>query len=1452
MVGEPQSSVAAEVISPWPATWGQQAAGYRRAVDEPGSWAPGVTAVTGMGGGGSSGVSGQPDSWCRVGSDQHDMVGAEGCVAADADAVRVRTVLLTAGVAPSWASEAVRLRGDALVGLTSPAKLVQQSGAGIGAWAPEACGPREGGSLEGVHIYGVSGSFSVGGAVYQGVAVPESEVDALAAAARQAEALLRRRVDEYAAGAKVTSAHVAIAPQSVVECPNCRGMFGVPGAELDPLVFRVRCARCAWMSMSWDAHTIPGAPGEGFPVGQEQEAVWFQLLWGRCVRHGQRCWLQVVHEDTVLGVVCWTLALVLRELVAKASRLMRSETGVMWFMVVWLRRWVVPSGVWGASWRLPWCVDYVDGELEVRRWEGPCEGRPLPDDPVGHPVLAPVGDLDVPLEPAQDGGEGYWEDWLEGAGGDLGEVESEGYVWAGGGAEVNMLDGGALECLDSEGSWGRRRGLVEPDCYVSGPSAQALGGTLNGVGGSGATATIEQRRNVCVQQHVVDESWGHKMDALGKATVATTRDCGLYGAGSHSCGSQHASLEAQGAPGAGRGIGMSLASEGVALSHMLPVMGTPIGVGGPGGQQVADREDTVLTGSEPRGVMGGHAADGHRGATGVQSSVSLGMGGSARSRDAGVANADGGLGGLPPFEGPGVGGELRALPFTLSEESSSDSIPGRREGSDPRLSPQRVWDPGLCSGGGRPGIVEQRESGEAPGECTVIDARSMADSEHAVESPVGPEGVWEEPPLRVGAWGNRRTRAEKLAQHHEVAGLPLRVVQLVQAAVESWDMSRVLPQLTVGLDGGQWSPWPTGWSYPTMVWDTTVELRHLEQGSAEMPWSPHTPLATDRARVQAPSTLRADWMWHLLRGHPHRVFLAHGACWGYPMLAQLEPRRETHAQRPFEGEQRELVNAGMLAALASGKAVRVNEVMHRMPALIVTPVVVAPKEGAVGRICHHLSAGGHASVNASMDTAPLEPMLMLHPADTVTALRFVAEQHPGEDWVLFRLDLKAFFQQFPWRVREAWLTGQVHEGVTMVHRFATYGGSTTPGVASILSNAICDLMARRGRPCWLRVFIDDFVGLCRRLHAAEDIADLRRFLWYFGSVENVPKFMGPASVMPVLGHLVDVPAGRVWVTEQRSARITSRLDATLARRTVPTSDLRKLCGVLVFISAVVPWGRAHLSPVWTALADAARRKRGHCSVTCTVRSALEWWAQVLRGDRFRVSSFDVGVHPDRPLFVVVGVRSDASTRWGGGGVSGAHGLFMRTEWTKGEIALGIVVLEGLMSLFLLLGLGPVLSGSMVVFQSDNAGVVFALLKEHSRDARMCAVLMALCEVQERFRFRVVLGHTSTLDMGAPDGLSHGDEPSLCLPWRQGGWRECLIPLRVRAASWDACVLSPLGPNQVLGPSAIQEWRRSIGGLVSSLGGSVESYHLQPVPFFPFRTWEVVINEAVVDVSRPSV
>ncbi len=66
-----------------------------------------------------------------------------------------------------------------------------------------------------------------------------------------------------------------------------------------------------------------------------------------------------------------------------------------------------------------------------------------------------------------------------------------------------------------------------------------------------------------------------------------------------------------------------------------------------------------------------------------------------------------------------------------------------------------------------------------------------------------------------------------------------------------------------------------------------------------------------------------------------------------------------------------------------------------------------------------------------------------------------------------------------------------------------------------------------------------------------------------------------------------------------------------------------------------------------------------------------------------------------------------------------------------------------------------------------------LLKEHSRDPRLCALLQAMVGVQERYGFRVVVGHTWTRFMGDPDRRGRAVQGraaravSTTAPW---GWR----------------------------------------------------------------------------------
>lgn len=689
---------------------------------------------------------------------------------------------------------------------------------------------------------------------------------------------------------------------------------------------------------------------------------------------------------------------------------------------------------------------------------------------------------------------------------------------------------------------------------------------------------------------------------------------------------------------------------------------------------------------------------------------------------------------------------------------------------------------------------------------------------------------------RTGAWHGHRSRSERVRQQQEVHDLPHQLVAGVSGQIVSWTVVQV-----VGVAGAMpqdWWPWPTCFSFPGQVWDVTVRPNVLERASRRVAWSPDTPVSVDAARAAPATLLRATAIWKALEGHPHRSLMAHGALWGFPLMAQMAPQHVEFGGS-LRGSDQHVVDEWGHKVAATGKAVYVDA--STMPALVVSPFVVVPKEGSAGRVCHDLSAGGERSVNASMDTAPFDPVQLPQPGDFVTHVRHLYLEHPQERVVGYRVDLAAYFNQLPLRVRDAWLTGQRHRGKVFLHRFATFGGSSTPGLASAVSNTVVDLMAKAGFYC--RVFLDDFIGVMVESRVAEAVAYLRGLLATFGLVENERKFVGPTDDMLILGVRYVFSQGLATVSEERVPALLVQLRQVLTAKTVLGAQLRKLSGVLSFISAVVPWGRAHISPLWHALGS-LRRGHHHVNVSAGMRQACEWWRAYLSAELFTTTSFDIGLRPDKPLIVVVGVRCDASTEWGWGMVSDAHSVFARGRWSEAEAELlGIVVLEGLAALYTLICVGPMVGGTQVVLQSDNAGLVFMLLKEHSRDPRLCALLQAIVAVQELYGFRVLVGHTSTHYMGEPDDLSRGIEPSQCLPPRPGGWSESSTCLTAQRRSCDAFG-SSLPETSQGRAAAVQVWVSSISSLTGLLVASRASRPAPCVPFVPFRQWGVVINESV--------
>ncbi len=81
----------------------------------------------------------------------------------------------------------------------------------------------------------------------------------------------------------------------------------------------------------------------------------------------------------------------------------------------------------------------------------------------------------------------------------------------------------------------------------------------------------------------------------------------------------------------------------------------------------------------------------------------------------------------------------------------------------------------------------------------------------------------------------------------------------------------------------------------------------------------------------------------------------------------------------------------------------------------------------------------------------------------VTRARYLLAAGREERVVAYRLDLAAYVNQ---RCRCVFGTrgvlGQRHRDRVLLHRFSTFGGLSTPALASAVTNAVCDLMAKAG------------------------------------------------------------------------------------------------------------------------------------------------------------------------------------------------------------------------------------------------------------------------------------------------------------------------------------------------------------------------------------------------------
>jgi hypothetical protein len=275
-------------------------------------------------------------------------------------------------------------------------------------------------------------------------------------------------------------------------------------------------------------------------------------------------------------------------------------------------------------------------------------------------------------------------------------------------------------------------------------------------------------------------------------------------------------------------------------------------------------------------------------------------------------------------------------------------------------------------------------------------------------------------------------------------------------------------------------------------------------------FSLHTPVFADASAVNSDSfKLDAEAIARILHWHPHAALVANGARFGFSLMSDGAVRRQEWPNPRVTADEAAQVTAWIEKQKANGHTVEIpEEEIEQLVGVFVSPVALAPKAGGAEgekRICHDMSAGGSKSVNSGIDFDPLNPIGLLQLESVVARIQFMRAQHPTRKIMASKCDLKEFFRQIPLRRRDMARVVQRWDGVVYAHEAFTFGSSSAPHICSVVTNALCDELARRGIYC--QCFIDDCVLLAYGDEIDAAVEVLRKLIKEFGLLENEAKFV---------------------------------------------------------------------------------------------------------------------------------------------------------------------------------------------------------------------------------------------------------------------------------------------------------------------------------------------------------
>ena len=274
--------------------------------------------------------------------------------------------------------------------------------------------------------------------------------------------------------------------------------------------------------------------------------------------------------------------------------------------------------------------------------------------------------------------------------------------------------------------------------------------------------------------------------------------------------------------------------------------------------------------------------------------------------------------------------------------------------------------------------------------------------------------------------------------------------------------------------------------------------------------------------------------------------------------------------------------------------------------MMVSPINTVPKDDpSERRVIVDLSWPPGRSVNFGISKDfYLDNLIDMKYASVADVCKMVMEV--GRGACIFKRDLRHAYRQLPIDPGDYRYLGY-HWKNQYYHDLVLVMGQRNAGMACArTTDAVCFIHESGGHRA--TNYLDDLIGVAPPLLAPEEYRKMGHLLHELGLEENKPKACPPATSQVVLGVLIDTNALTISVTSDRLHEIKHLVAIWLEKETAAKSDLRSLCGKLLYCVKCVRQSRTFPNRALQVLRNFPKGKRV-VSLTDSFRKDMMWWSR---------------------------------------------------------------------------------------------------------------------------------------------------------------------------------------------------------------------------------------------------